>query len=133
TSLLAVPDLGLDRVLMYRQDQTGMIDLSGEIPLNRGSGPRHLAADHESEQLHISCERSGMVATAVRSGTAPQRRAVPAPQGPTPGHGAQLGDLVLVAAREGDRIDVLRCRGEALPPVGEPIPAPSVACLAVRP
>ena len=196
TSLLAVPDLGLDRVLMYRQDQTGMIDLSGEIPLSRGSGPRHLAADHESEQLHISCERSGMVATAVRSGSAPQRRAVPAPEGPThrwsvrsmipasglegpnavshieltgdeaallvanrgpdtlsllsldalrpllvaetavgahPRHFTQLGDLVLVAAQEGDRIDVLRRRGEALTPVGEPIPAPSVACLAVRP
>src|SRR5699024_11789478 len=74
TPLLAVPDLGLDRVLMYRQDRTGMIHLSGEIPLSRGSGPRHLAADHESEQLHISCERSGMVATAVRSETAPPPR-----------------------------------------------------------
>lgn len=195
TPLLAVPDLGLDRVLMYRQDRTGMIDLSGEIALSRGSGPRHLAADHESEQLHISCERSGMVATAVRSETAPQRR-TPATEGPThrwsvrsmtpasghegpnavshieltadesallvanrgpdtlsllsldalrpllvaeaavgahPRHFTQLGDLVLVAAQEGDRIDVLRCRGEELAPVGEPIPAPSVACLAVRP
>lgn len=196
TALLAVPDLGLDRVLMYRQGSTGMIDLAGEIPLARGSGPRHLAADHESEQLHISCERSGMIATAVRNEAPPQRGPGPATEGraprwsvrsmlPASGHespnavshieltgdesgllvanrgpdtlslfslapmrplrvaearvGAhprhftQLGELVLVAAQEGDRIDVLRCRGEELTPVGEPIPAPSVACLAVRP
>ena len=196
TQLLAVPDLGLDRVLMYRQDVTGMIDLAGEIPLSRGSGPRHLVADHESEQLHISCELSGMVATAVRDEPAPQRALPSAMEGPThrwsvrsmipasgregadavshieltgdesallvanrgpdtlsllslaamrpllvtevevgahPRHFTQLGDLVLVAAQEGDRIDVLRRSGEELTAAAEPIPAPSVACLAVRP
>lgn len=196
TGLLAVPDLGLDRVLMYRQDRGGMIDLAGEISLSRGSGPRHLVADHESEQLHISCELSGMVATAVRSEAVPSRRLPAALEGPThrwtvrsmipasgrsganalshieltadesallvanrgpdtlsllsldamrpllvaeaevgahPRHFTQLGDLVLVAAQEGDRIDVLRRRGEQLVPAGEPIPAPSVACLAIRP
>ena len=46
TSLLAVPDLGLDRVLLYAQGIDGTIDLAGEIPLSRGSWPRHLAADH---------------------------------------------------------------------------------------
>jgi 6-phosphogluconolactonase len=196
TSLLAVPDLGLDRVLLYRQDASGMIDLAGEIPLTRGSGPRHLAADHESEQLHIACELSGMVATAVRSEAEPQRRLptamhgarhrwgvrsmIPASgregdnavshieltadesallvanRGPDtlsllslaamrpllvsevevgahPRHFTRLGDLVLVAAQEGDRIDVLRLRGEELQVAADPFPAPSVACLAVRP
>lgn len=196
TQLLAVPDLGLDRVLLYRQDATGMIDLAGEIPLSRGSGPRHLVADHESEQLHISCELSGMVATAARrsvetSRTAPTalngtalswsvRSMIPAsgregdnalshieladddgmllvanrgpdtisllsltmmrPQivaeievGAHPRHFTQLGDLVLVAAQEGDRIDVLRRKDETLSIAADPIPAPSVSCLAVRP
>ncbi|MGP9539541.1 lactonase family protein [Brachybacterium sp. AOP43-C2-M15] len=194
--LLAVPDLGLDRVFLYRQSADGTIDLAGEIPLGRGSGPRHLVPDHESEQLHIACERSGMVATAVRSEvpTSPSapvvmqraahrwsvRSMIPAsdregadalshielaadesvllvanrgpdtlsllslapmrPQlvaeievGAHPRHFTQLDDLVLVAAQEGDRIDVLRRRGESLEVAGEPIPAPSASCLAVRP
>lgn len=196
TEALAVPDLGLDRVMLYRQGAGGMIDIAGEISLSRGNGPRHLVADHESEQIHIACELSGMVATAVRAHeTSP--RSVPAvmPQAPRrwavrsmmpasgsesaaalshielvadesallvanrgpdtlsllsldamrpqrvaevevgahPRHFTQWGDLVLVAAQEGDRIDVLRRRGEELARDGEPIPAPSVACLAVRP
>ena len=197
TELLAVPDLGLDRVLLYHQDPEGMIDLAGEIPLRRGSGPRHLAADHESEQLHIACELSGTVATASREqATAPTpgsvarasasthrwsvRSMIPASghegenavshieladddslllvanRGPDtlsllsltmrrpervaevqvgahPRHFTQWDDLVLVAAQEGDRIDVLHRREERLETLGEPIPAPSVACLAVRP
>jgi len=183
-------------VLLYRQGAGGEIDIAGEIPLNRGSGPRHLVADHESEQIHIACELSGMVATAVRVSDAPAR-SVPAvmPQAPRrwavrsmmpasgregaaalshielvadesallvasrgpdtlsllsltpmrpqrvaevevgahPRHFTQWGDLVLVAAQEGDRIDVLRRRGEELEREGEAIPAPSAACLAVRP
>lgn len=196
TELLAVPDLGLDRVLLYRQGADGSIDLAGEVPLSRGSGPRHLAADHESEQLHIACELSGMVATAVRGEAAADpltpsvlqggthrwsvRSMIPAsaheersalshieltadesallvanrgpdtlallslapmrPQlvaeiavGEHPRHFTQLDDLVLVAAQEGDRIDVLRRRGEELEVAAAPIPAPSVSCLAVRP
>src|SRR5699024_12303891 len=70
TVLLAVPDLGLDRVLLYHQERSGSLEPAGEIPVPRGSGPRHLAADHESAQLHISSERSGKGATAVRA--APQ-------------------------------------------------------------
>ncbi|WP_122942648.1 beta-propeller fold lactonase family protein [Brachybacterium sp. EE-P12] len=196
TGALAVPDLGLDRVMLYRQSIRGEIDLAGEIPLTRGSGPRHLAADHESEQIHIACELSGMVATAVRTAEAPSR-AVPAVMPPAPRrwtvrsmtpasgraadaalshielvadesallvaargpdtlcllsldamrpecvtevevgahprHFTQWGDLVLVAAQEGDRIDVLRRSGEHLTPAGEPVPAPSAACLALRP
>lgn len=196
TSLLAVPDLGLDRVMLYTQGIDGSIDLAGEIPLSRGSGPRHLAADHESEQLHIACELSGMVATAARAQSAPRRSLPPALDGPShrwsvrsmipasgrgganavshieltgdesallvanrgpdslsllslaamrpllvteievgahPRHFTQLDDLVLVAAQEGDRIDVLRRSGEELATAAEPIDAPSVACLAVRP
>ncbi|WP_114853727.1 beta-propeller fold lactonase family protein [Brachybacterium sp. YJGR34] len=196
TGILAVPDLGLDRVLLYRQDNAGEAGLVGEIPLSRGSGPRHLAADHESEQLHISCELSGMVATAVRGAADPEpaapeilqgashrwsvRSMIPASgregsnalshlelaadesvllvanRGPDtlsllslagmrpervaeiavgahPRHFTQLGDLVLVAAQESDRIDVLRRRGEELSVAAEPIAAPSAACLAVRP
>lgn len=202
TEVLAVPDLGLDRVLLYRQGAAGMIDLSGEIPLPRGSGPRHLAADHESEHLHIACELSGVVATASRDQPASQltrgaagrgpgqgsraghgwsvRSTTPAsgregpnalshielaaeesllvvanrgpdtlsllslammrPQlvaelevGAHPRHFTQWGDLILVAAQDGDRIDVLRRVGERLEVAGEPIAAPSAACLAVRP
>lgn len=196
TQLLAVPDLGLDRVFLYRQDAAGQIGLAGEIPLSRGSGPRHLAPDHESEQLHIACERSGMVATAMRSEDPPIRSAPVVLQSPAyrwsvrsmipasgreganavshielsadesmllvanrgpdtlsllslagmrpelvtevevgahPRHFTQLGDLVLVAAQEGDRIDVLRRRGEELSVAAEPIPVASVSCLAVRP
>lgn len=196
TGLLAVPDLGLDRVMLYKQGISGSIDLAGEIGLSRGSGPRHLVADHESEQLHISCELSGMVATAVRTQEQRTRTLPPAMQGSTrrwsvrsmipasghegtnalshieltadesallvanrgpdtlsllslsemrpqliaetqvgahPRHFAQLGELVLVAAQEGDRIDLLRLRVERLETVGIPIPAPSVSCLAVRP
>jgi 6-phosphogluconolactonase len=196
TEVLAVPDLGLDRVMLYRQNGRGEIEVEGEIPLSRGSGPRHLAADHESEQVHIACELSGMVATAVRAAE-PTARAVPAVMPPAPRrwsvrsmtpvssraadaalshielvadesallvaargpdtlcllsldamrplsvaevevgahprHFTQWGELVLVAAQEGDRIDVLRRRGERLEHVAEPIPAPSAACLAVRP
>ncbi|GAA1489077.1 lactonase family protein [Brachybacterium sacelli] len=196
TESLAVPDLGLDRVFLYRQDTAGQMGLAGEIPLHRGSGPRHLAADHESEQLHISCELSGMVATAVRRPSEPEpdapaalrgsvhrwsvRSVIPgsetegdnalshleltadesmllvANRGPDtlsalsltmmrpqitaeievgahPRHFTQLGDLVLVAAQEGDRIDVLRRDGDELSVAAEPIPAPSASCLAVRP
>lgn len=53
--------------------------------------------------------------------------------GAHPRHFMQWGELVLVAAQEGDRIDVLRRSEERLERVGEPIPAPSVACLAARP
>ncbi len=196
TSQLAVPDLGLDRVFLYRQDSAGQIGLTGEIPLSRGSGPRHLAPDHESEQLHIACELSGMVATAVRSQQPPDRSAPAVMQSPVhrwsvrsmipasgregadalshielsadeslllvanrgpdtlsvlslagmrpelvaevevgahPRHFTQLGDLVLVAAQDGDRIDVLRRQDQQLAVAAEPIPAPSVACVAVRP
>lgn len=53
--------------------------------------------------------------------------------GAHPRHFMQWEDLVLVAAQEGDRIDVLRRCEERLETAGEPIPAPSVACLAARP
>lgn len=66
TSLMAVPDLGLDRVHLYRQDSSGHLDHAGEIALARGSGPRHVAPDHESSVLYIACENSGELATAVR-------------------------------------------------------------------
>src|SRR5699024_3183597 len=95
----AVPDLGLDRVLMYRQGSTGEIDLAGEIPLSRGSGPRHLAADHESEQLHISCELSGTVATARRHQEAPPRRPAAAQEGPT--HRWSVRSMTPASGREG--------------------------------
>lgn len=200
TEVLAVPDLGLDRVLLYRQDAAGMIDLSGEIALPRGSGPRHLAAENQSEHLHIACELSGLVATASRDQPSPQltRGAAGLGKGTRAGHGwsvrsmtrasgqegpnalshielaaeesllvvanrgpdtlsllslamrrpqlvaevevgahprhfTQWGELILVAAQDGDRIDVLRRTGERLEVAGEPIAAPSAACLAVRP
>lgn len=196
TDVVAVPDLGLDRVFLYRQERSGILEPAGEIPVPRGSGPRHLTADHESGHLYISCELSGQVATAVRaegrSGqaaaqererprhswsvtsmtaasdrdennfpshvelTADESAVLVANRGPDtlsllslapmrpervsevevgahPRHFTQLGELVLVAAQEADRIDVLRLRGEALSVAAEPIPAASVACLAIRP
>ncbi|APX32758.1 3-carboxymuconate cyclase [Brachybacterium sp. P6-10-X1] len=196
TDSLAVPDLGLDRVFLYRQDDEGQMGLVGEIPLHRGSGPRHLAADHESEQLHISCELSGAIATAVRRPSEPESSTPPALRGSShrwsvrsvipgsrtegenalshleltadesvllvanrgpdtlsalsltmmrpqisseievgahPRHFTQLGQLVLVAAQEGDRIDVLRRDDDVLSVAADPIPAPSASCVAVRP
>lgn len=66
TDLIAVPDLGLDAVFLYRTLSEGGIDLAGQISVSGGSGPRHLAADHESAEIHISCEKSGMIVTAIR-------------------------------------------------------------------
>jgi 6-phosphogluconolactonase len=67
TDLIAITDLGLDRVMLYQQDLDGHIDLAAELAVPRGSGPRHLAADHESSEIHLSCELSGKIATAVRA------------------------------------------------------------------
>lgn len=66
TDLIAVPDLGLDSVFLYRTLAEGGIDLAGQIPLAGGSGPRHLAADHESAEIHIACEKNGTIVTATR-------------------------------------------------------------------
>lgn len=194
---LAVPDLGLDRIFLYRQEHDGQIGLVGEIPLPRGSGPRHLVAEQESGQLYVSCEKSGTVAVGTRrdapaqpktpqllraadyrwsiaanvpaSGaegvanavshlelTADEGTLLVANRGPDtisalsleqvrprlvaeiavgahPRHFTQLGELVLVAAQEADRVDVLRLRRDEFTVAGEPIPAPSAACIAVRP
>lgn len=193
----AVPDLGLDRIFLYRQDHSGQIALVGEIPVARGSGPRHLVAEPESGQLFISCERSGMVAVAIRreeparagssqllqaaghrwslsavvpasAATEPQNAVshleitadegtllvanrgpdtisamsldqvrpqlvAEVPVGAHPGHFTQLGELILVAAQESDRVDVLRLRRDEFSVAGQAIPAPSAACVAVRP
>lgn len=56
SELIAVPDLGLDRIFLYRQDHAGQIALESQISLPRGSGPRHLTADHESSSS--SCPAS---------------------------------------------------------------------------
>lgn len=197
TDLIAVTDLGLDRVFLYRQGATGQLDLAGEIVLPAGSGPRHLATDHESQLIHIAGELSGRLITAVRGDAeapvagAPQvlqgashpwrvRSALavgeqegahtlshveltadegfllvadrdPAelvllslhasrlqivtriPVGAHPRHFTQLDDLILVAAQEGDQIQVLRRRGERIEQAAEPVSAPSVACIAPRP
>lgn len=196
SELIAVPDLGLDRIFLYRQDHAGQIALESQISLPRGSGPRHLTADHESSQLFVSCERSGAVAAAVRrqvpqpvgglqlmrgpeyawsvSSVVPATRTdvedavshleltadeeallvanrgpdtlalfslagmrpelvTEVPVGAHPRHFTQHGDLVLVAAQEDDRIDLLRRRGEELAPAAESIPAPSVTFVAIRP
>jgi 6-phosphogluconolactonase len=197
TDLVAVPDLGLDRVMLYQQDIDGHIDLAAEIALERGSGPRHLAADHESSEVHVSCELSGRIATAMRSRPGSTERqfvgdgssieaswkvssSVPAsgvegenavshleltddehhllvanrgpntisvldrgqiaPQliseigvGAHPRHFTQAQGHILVAAQEADRIDVLRFDGRDLRIASDPIPSPSVSCLAPRP
>lgn len=195
TDVIAVPDLGLDTVMLYRRAPGGGMDLAGEIVVGRGTGPRHLAADHESQQLHIAGELSGAIVTAHREDDGQQRgttslpvsrhrwrvrSVVPAssaegpnalshieltadeshllvanrgpdslsllslagmrpslvaetPVGEHPRHFTQIGDLVLVAAQEADRIDVLRRSEGTLEVAGEPIPLPSVACLTVRP
>lgn len=196
--LLAVSDLGLDRVYVYAQAADGSIDLAGEVALSRGQGPRHLATDHESRSLYIACEVSGELAVAVRARPAPgsapsggteQASGAPAwsvvseqpasgtgiqdyashieltddeahlfvanrgpdsisvlslgparPElvaetavGEHPRHFARIGDLVLVAAQESDRIDLLRWDGTHLSTAATPVPSPSVCCIAPRP
>lgn len=66
TELLAVSDLGMDRVYLYKQDSAGTIDLEGEISAPRFSGPRHLAADHESRTVYVACELSGQIVDFTR-------------------------------------------------------------------
>lgn len=197
THLLAVPDLGLDRVFLYRQGTTGMLDLAGEIVVPHGTGPRHLAADHESQQLYVAGELSGELLTVTRGAAEAPRAGAPQvlqgashqwhvraadalgdeptahplshvlltadegmllvadrdpsrlavftldgnrPQladrvdvGEHPRHFALVGDLVLVAAQNADRIDLLRLRGDRLEQAAEPVSAPSVAVIAPRP
>ena len=188
TELLAVSDLGMDRVYLYKQDSAGTIDLTGEISAPRFSGPRHLAADHESRTVYVACELSGQIvdftrieATAEQPGPAfsagrPLRASgrdgenrpshievsrhenhlFVANRGPDtisafslgmmrpelvseievgaePRHFARVAELMLVAAQEGDRIDVLRWDGMHLGTAADPVPAPSVTCIAPRP
>lgn len=188
TDLIAVADLGLDRVYLYRQDAAGRLDLAGEVTAPRWSGPRHLVADHESRVLYLACELDGTLVDAVRAPGAPDeaapefavgrpvaasaRRGDNAPshiemsnrenhvlianRGPDtlavhslgmmrpevvaeievgrhPRHFARIGPLVLVAAQESDRIDVLAWDGADLTVAAAPIPAPSVTCIAPRP
>jgi 6-phosphogluconolactonase len=201
TDLVAVTDLGLDRVMIYDQRDDGMIELSSEISLPRGSGPRHLASDHEGSELYIALELSGRVATVVRTSpdaapdllgpttdaprwrvrgsvsatsrrtpegdpvpdavshlelTADEHHLLVANRGPDtlslfargdqspelvdeidvgshPRHFTQHAGLILVAAQESDRIDVLRRRGDRLERAAEPIPSPSVSSLVPRP
>lgn len=203
--LLAVSDLGLDRVYVYAQAPDGTIDLATEVALSRGQGPRHLATDHESRSLYIACEISGELAVAVRDRPAPgsaSAAGTSATTGGTPGtpgtpdwtvvterpasgtdvqnyashieltedeahlvlanrgpdsisvlslgparpelvdeievgahprHFARVGDLVLVAAQESDRIDLVRWDGARLTTAAEPFVSPSVCCIAPRP
>jgi 6-phosphogluconolactonase len=188
TDLIAVTDLGLDRVLLYRQDVNGHLATAGEFPFPRGSGPRHLAADHESSEAYVACELSGQLAAIRRSpqeaATAPEwtvtsrvdasrhggednapshialtpdeQFVLIADRGPDtlavfsrdhripelvaehrvgahPRHFTQCDDLVLVAAQEADRIDVLRREGSTLSVAAPPIASASVACVAIRP
>lgn len=188
TDLIAVTDLGLDRVLLYRQDVNGHLATAGEFPFPRGSGPRHLAADHESSEAYVACELSGHLASITRNagdpasdpgwsvagrvdasgrggeGNAPshieltpdEHFVLIADRGPDtlavfsrdhrvpqwvaehrvgahPRHFTQVDDLILVAAQEDDRIDVLRREGGTVSVAASPIACPSVSCLAIRP
>jgi 6-phosphogluconolactonase len=188
TDLVAVTDLGLDRVMLYRQDPAGHMAPAGEFPFPRGSGPRHLAADHESSEAYVACELSGHLASITRNagdpasdpgwsvagrvdasgrggeGNAPshieltpdEHFVLIADRGPDtlavfsrdhrvpqwvaehrvgahPRHFTQVDDLILVAAQEDDRIDVLRREGGTVSVAASPIACPSVSCLAIRP
>ncbi len=194
---IAVCDLGLDRVLLYRQAPDGTLDLSGEIPLPAGTGPRHLTSDHEASSLLIAGELDGTLALLVRTTDGPvpesteaatpsapyrfplraavlasassapnapshveltaQEDAVlianrgpdtlalfsldedlphlvaEAPVGEHPRHFTCYEDLVLVAAQESDRIDLLRRTAGTLEVCAEPWASPSVTCIAIRP
>ncbi|MCS6711266.1 beta-propeller fold lactonase family protein [Brachybacterium sp. EF45031] len=187
TSLLAVTDLGLDAVFLYEQSPWGSLDLQGQVMFPRGSGPRHLATDHEAAELHLACELDGTVTTAVRRRnpetgeiswvsrgsvrstrhdgdcapshieiTRHENNLLVANRGPDtlaalslgqmrptiideievgahPRHFTRVGELTLVAAQEGDRIDVLAWNGDRLRVVADPFPSPSVTCIAPRP
>lgn len=186
--LIGISDLGLDRVYLYRQGPSGEIDLAGEMTAPRGSGPRHIAPDHESRNVYVACEHSGQIVDFARGRKAPGQSAPSYPAGPPvaatgregtdhpshieisshenhlfianrgpdtlaafslvmtrpelaseievgahPRHFTRVGDLVLVAAQEGDRIDLIRWDGERLSVAADPVVAPSATCIAPRP
>ncbi|WP_058235299.1 lactonase family protein [Devriesea agamarum] len=188
-----VSDLGLDRLFSYEQAGDGHIEMTGEIVLERGSGPRHVAADHESGNLYVACELDGTLVTVRRDvehvSEAVWPRVEPtysvvsripassvsgpnavshiqvsqrenfvlvANRGPdslsafslggmipehvseigvgaSPRHFAHVEDLVLVAAQEADRIDLVRwSRDGELEIAADPVPSPSVTCIAPK-
>lgn len=53
--------------------------------------------------------------------------------GAHPRHFARLGSLLLVAAQEADRIDLVRFDGRTLGTAAEPVASPSVCCIVPRP
>eukprot|EP00913_Durusdinium_trenchii_P006594 g6194.t1 len=52
STCLQVPDLGLDRVMVYKLDH-GSMDLVKHLPLAPGSGPRHLAFHPELNVVYV--------------------------------------------------------------------------------
>lgn len=62
TRLLAVPDLGLDRIDLFRQDPRGVPIPAGRLNLPVGSGPRHLVQVPGSGELLVACELNGTIA-----------------------------------------------------------------------
>jgi 6-phosphogluconolactonase len=56
------PDLGADRVFVYRFDAgTGVLEPHGAAPLEPGSGPRHLAFDPSGRHVYVISELSSTV------------------------------------------------------------------------
>lgn len=62
TRLLAVPDLGLDRIDLFQQDPRGVPIPEGHLNLPVGSGPRHLVQMPGSGELLVACELNGTIA-----------------------------------------------------------------------
>jgi 6-phosphogluconolactonase len=57
------PDLGADRVFLYRYDATkGTLEPHGAATLDPGSGPRHLAFDPKGERVYVINELLSTVA-----------------------------------------------------------------------
>ena len=164
TVLLAVPDLGRDRVLPYHQERSGSLEpavatavraaqqsaraatqglartvpgwsVTSTVPASGGEGENfvsHLELTADESALLVA-NRGPDTLSLLSLGPMRPEVACEVEVGAHPRHFTQLGDLVLVAAQEADRIDVLRRRELDLAVAAEPIPSASVSCLAVRP
>jgi 6-phosphogluconolactonase len=64
-----VPDLGLDRVVIYKLDaSTGALTPHGEAKLSPGSGPRHLAFHPRGDLLYVINELNCTITTFAYDG-----------------------------------------------------------------
>jgi 6-phosphogluconolactonase len=62
--LLIVADLGLDRLMLYKLDTAaGKLVRHGEVPIEPGSGPRHMTFGPNGDRLYLATEMGCTVVT----------------------------------------------------------------------